>query len=260
MESEGVIRLALFLGAGVCLAAWERTAPRRIPEAGHVRRWLGNLGVVVLSTAVVRLVFPIFPVGMALWAADAGWGLFSLLNLPYALEVLAGLLLLDLALYLQHRAFHAWRPLWRVHRMHHADTLVDFTTGIRFHPVEFIVSMAFKLALIAVLAPAVLSVVLFEVALNVAAMFNHANIRLPRAVDRLLRLLVVTPDMHRVHHSTDMREANRNFGFNFPWWDRLFRTYKAQPDLGHTGMRIGLTIFRGGEYRSLMKLLAMPFL
>lgn len=260
MESGGGVRFAVFLGLAVCLALWERFAPRRAPEPGHVGRWVGNLGVVAISTVLVRLLFPVFPIGMALWAADAGWGVFSFFGLSYPVSVLAGLLVLDMALYFQHRAMHVWRPLWRVHRMHHADTFFDFTTGIRFHPLEFILSMAFKLAVIAMIGPPVLSVLLFEVLLNAAAMFNHANVRIPPPVDGWLRLVVVTPDMHRVHHSTDMREANSNFGFNFPWWDRLFGTYKAQPDLGHEGMRIGLNIFRGRQYRSLARLLAMPFL
>jgi sterol desaturase/sphingolipid hydroxylase (fatty acid hydroxylase superfamily) len=162
-------------------------------------------------------------------------------------------------MYAQHRAFHSWRPLWRLHRMHHADTFFDFSTGVRFHPFEIALSMAFKLALVALLAPPPLAVLAFEVVLNSAAMFNHANLFLPLPADRLLRRALVTPDMHRVHHSTEGREVNRNFGFCFPWWDRIFATYQDQPAHGHETMPLGLNIFRGPEYRSLTRMLAMPF-
>lgn len=259
MEHEGIIRLAAFLATALGLALWEAAAPRRAPEPDRTGRWPGNLGLVAVSALLVRLLFPLLPVALALLAQEKDWGLIPRLGLPAWGQVLLGLALLDLAIYLQHRAFHAWRPLWRLHRVHHADTFFDFTTGVRFHPLEMVLSMTFKLALVALLGPPALAVLLFELGLNCLVMFNHANVRLPPAADRLLRLLVVTPDMHRVHHSTDMREANLNFGFNFPWWDRLFRTYQAQPARGHETMPIGLTLFRGRKYRSLVQLLAMPF-
>lgn len=259
MEKEAAIRFTLFLGIFLVLALGEAASPRRPPEPGRFGRWIGNLGVVAISSLLVRLVFPVMPVGLALLARERGWGLMPLLGLPSPAEVVLGFFALDLAIYFQHRAFHAWRPLWRLHRMHHADTFFDFTTGVRFHPLEFILSLAFKLGLVVLLGPPALAVLLFEIGLNCLAMFNHANIRLPGAADRFLRLVVVTPDMHRVHHSTDMREANRNFGFNFPWWDRVFATYKAQPDLGHEGMAIGLNIFRDRKNQSLASMLAMPF-
>ncbi len=260
METEGIIRFASFLAVALALGIWELAAPRRIPEPGRAWRWIGNFGVVAVSALLIRLIFPILPVALALLAREKGYGLFPLLGLPPSVEIILGFFILDMAIYFQHRAFHAWRPLWRLHRMHHADTFFDFTTGIRFHPLEFVLSMAFKLALVVLLGTPALSVVMFEVCLNCVVMFNHANVRLPEGADRLLRLVVVTPDMHRVHHSTDAREFNMNFGFNFPWWDRMFGTYKAQPERGHEDMLIGLTIFRERKYRSLPRMLAMPFL
>lgn len=260
MESEATIRLALFLGVGAALGIGEIAAPRRPPDPGRTRRWFGNLGVVAIAAVVIRLLFPILPVTLALVTREQEAGLLPGIGLPYVLEVIAGFLVLDLAIYAQHRAFHSWRPLWRLHRMHHADTFFDFTTGVRFHPLEFIISMGFKLLVIAVVAPPALAVLLFEIGLNCIVMFNHANLRVPEQLDRALRLIVVTPDMHRVHHSTDPRETSRNFGFNSPWWDYLFATYVAQPRLGHHNMRIGLNIFRDAKYWSLPRLLAMPFL
>lgn len=259
MESEGITRLASFVLTALGLAVWETAFPRRLPEAGRMWRWVGNLGVVVISALLVRLIFPILPVILAAMIRDKGWGLLPHLGLPSLLDIILGVLALDLAIYFQHRAFHAWRPMWRLHRMHHADTFFDFSTGVRFHPLEMIMSMTFKLVVIVLLGPAALAVLLFEIVLNCVAMFNHANILLPESVDNILRLFVVTPDMHRVHHSTDSLEMNRNFGFNSPWWDRMFRTYKYQPDLGHEKMVIGLNIFRDKKYRALWRMLAIPF-
>lgn len=260
MESETALRLAAFAGTALLLAGWEAASPRRAPEAGRMWRWIGNLGVVAVSTALARLLFPVLPVALAALVRDRGWGLLPQLGLPLFVEVVLGALALDLAIYFQHRAFHAWRPLWRLHRMHHADTAFDFTTGVRFHPLEILLSLAFKLVLVVLLGPPPLAVLVFEIGLNCVAMFNHANILLSESVDSILRLVLVTPDMHRVHHSTDSLEMNRNFGFNSPWWDRLFGTYKPQPDLGHEKMNIGLTIFRERKYRSLARMLLMPFL
>lgn len=259
MENEATLRFALFLAVAIALAVWEFVLPRRSLEPGRAWRWIGNMGVVAISALLIRLLFPILPVSLALAARQNGWGLMSLLGLPSPVEVILGFLVVDLAIYFQHRAFHLWRPLWRLHRVHHADTFFDFSTGVRFHPLEFILSMAFKLVLILLIGPPALAVLLFEIGLNCIVMFNHANVRLPGTVDRLLRLVVVTPDMHRVHHSTDPRETNQNFGFNSPWWDRLFSTYKSQPDLGHEGMEIGLNVLRDRKYRSLPQMLLMPF-
>jgi sterol desaturase/sphingolipid hydroxylase (fatty acid hydroxylase superfamily) len=259
MDGENIIRLGTFALTAVLLAALEVARPRRRPDPDRLGRWVGNLGVVAVSTVLARLVFPIVPMALAATLRGQGLGLFPVLGLPLAVEFLLGVLILDLAMYAQHRAFHAWRPLWRVHRMHHADTFYDFTTGVRFHPLEIIASMAFKLALVALLAPPPLAVLAFEIILSSAAMFNHANLFLPLPLDRVLRLVLVTPDMHRVHHSTDGKEMNRNFGFSFPWWDRLFATYQDQPAGGHEKMPLGLNIFRDAKYRSLGRMLAMPF-
>lgn len=259
MESEATIRLFSFLAVAIALVVWELASPRRDNEPGRAWRWIGNLGVVAISAFLIRLLFPVLPVALAVTARQNEWGLMPLFDLPFLVEVLLGFLILDLVIYFQHRAFHYWRPLWRLHRMHHADTFFDFSTGVRFHPLEFIISMGIKLVAVILLGPPALAVLLFEIGLNCIVMFNHANIRLPGGVDRLLRLVVVTPDMHRVHHSTDPRETNQNFGFNSPWWDRMFSTYKPQPDLGHKGMKIGLGIFRDTKYRTLPQMLLMPF-
>lgn len=259
MDWESIIRLGAFVLTGALLAALEAVRPRRVPEAGRTLRWVGNLGVVAVSTMLARLLFPVAPMALAAAMREAGLGLFPALGLIPAAEIAVTMLILDLAMYAQHRAFHAWRPLWRVHRMHHADTFFDFSTGVRFHPMEIIASMAFKLVLVALLAPPPLAVLIFEIVLNSAAMFNHANIFLPLPADRIVRRFLVTPDMHRIHHSTDGREMNRNFGFCFPWWDRLFATYQDQPAGGHDAMPLGLGIFREPKYRSLHRMLAMPF-
>ena len=260
MDGESIIRLGAFVLTGALLGTLEALGPRRRPEPDRTGRWVGNLGVVAVSSVLVRLLFPVAPMALAATMREAGLGLFPALGLIPAAEIASTILILDLAMYAQHRAFHAWRPLWRVHRMHHADTFFDFSTGVRFHPVEIIASMAFKLSLVALLAPPPAAVLAFEVILNSAAMFNHANLFLPLPADAVVRRFLVTPDMHRIHHSTDGREMNRNFGFCFPWWDRLFATYQDQPVGGHEAMPLGLGIFREPKYRSLRRMLAMPFL
>ncbi|EGJ48441.1 sterol desaturase family protein [Desulfocurvibacter africanus] len=260
LENEAFIRLASFLGLAIGFGAMEALFPRREQISDRLHRWLGNLGLVAVSAGLVRLLFPVLPVTLAVVAEKQNWGLLSIVHAPYPLALLTSILVLDLAIYFQHWAFHVWRPLWMLHRVHHADTAFDFTTGNRFHPLEIMLSMIFKLALVLLLGPPAFAVLLFEVMLNGLSMFNHANIAIPVGMDKYLRLLVVTPDMHRVHHSTDRREANHNFGFNLPWWDRIFATYKAQPRLGHETMPIGLTIFRERKYGSLPRLLALPFI
>ena len=260
-QHEMAIRLGFFLGILAAMALWETLAPRRALNVSRPLRWANNLGLVLLDSLVLRLVFPVAAVGMAGFAAARGWGLFNYVALPGWLVVLASLLSLDLVIYLQHVMLHAIPALWRLHRVHHADLDFDVTTGLRFHPIEILLSMLIKFAAIAVLGPPVLAVVVFEVLLNATAMFNHGNVRLPLAVDRLLRWLVVTPDMHRVHHSWEDDETNSNFGFNLPWWDRLFGTYRAQPRAGHMDMTIGIRSFRDRRHCVwLPGLLAMPFL
>jgi sterol desaturase/sphingolipid hydroxylase (fatty acid hydroxylase superfamily) len=241
------------------MAAWEILAPRRQQRIRRIRRWPSNIGVVALDTLLVRLLFPITAVGIALLAEARGWGLFAALELPAWASIVLGVVLLDLAIYLQHVLFHAVPALWRLHRMHHADLEFDVTTGTRFHPIEILLSMGIKLGVVAALGVPAVSVLIFEILLNATSMFNHSNVRIPRNVDRILRWLVVTPDMHRVHHSIVRRETNSNFGFNLPCWDRLFGTYRDQPAAGHEGMTIGIEQFRDARELRLDRMLVQPF-
>ena len=226
------------------MAAWELVAPLRKQRIGRGTRWPNNLGIVLLDTALVRLAFPMTAVGLALVAEVRGWGLLHAFDDPWWLAVPLSVIFLDLAIYLQHVLFHAVPALWRLHRMHHADLEFDVTTGVRFHPIEILLSMGIKFGVIAALGTPAIAVVIFEVLLNATSMFNHGNVSIPVRLDRLLRWIVVTPDMHRVHHSIVVRETNSNFGFNLPWWDRLFGTYRDQPAAGHEGMTIGIEQFR----------------
>lgn len=260
LQNEPVIRLGFFAGILVGVALWEVLAPRRALSHSRLTRWPGNLGIVVLNTLVLRVAFPIAAVAMAWLAADRGWGLFNLVDLPYWPAVILSVVLLDLAIYLQHVMVHAIPVLWRLHRMHHADLDYDLTTGARFHPIEIVLSMGIKLTVVTLLGAPPLAVLIFEVVLNATAMFNHGNIRIPAGIDRFLRWMVVTPDMHRVHHSVVPEETNSNFGFNLPWWDRLFGTYRDQPAAGHEEMTIGIEQFRDQKYLRLDWLLIQPFL
>lgn len=258
LDHEAAVRLAVFLGVLAAMAAWEVAAPRRRREIPRLIRWTNNLGVVVIDTLLVRLTFPILAVGLALTAEAGGWGLLNALDLPFWLAVVIAVVVLDLVIYLQHVMFHAVPGLWRLHRMHHADLEFDVTTGLRFHPAEILISMAIKLAAVAALGPPAVAVLIFEVLLNATAMFNHSNVKLPERVDRVLRWLVVTPDMHRVHHSWTPVETNSNYGFNLPWWDRLLGTYRAQPEAGHQGMTIGIEQFRSRRDLWLDRMLIQP--
>ena len=257
MTNEGTLRLGVFLGVALALVLWEGVAPRLERPALRGLRWPGNLGLVALSTALIRLLFPVLPVGLAAWLAERGLGLLNHFPVPEWLAGVLAILLFDLAIYGQHVASHRVRWFWRLHRVHHADTVLDVTTAVRFHPLEMLLSLVWKLALVLALGPPAWAVLTFELLLNALPMFNHANALVP--ADALLRLFVVTPDMHRVHHSTDLREANTNFGFCFPWWDRLLGTYQDQPKAGHEGMAIGLAIFRDQSWARLWGLLRMPF-
>ncbi len=256
---EPFIRLGIFAGVFLIIAMWELLGPRREQVIGRGVRWPSNLGVVVADTLLVRLVFPATAVGAALFAETHGWGLFNTLALPAWIGVLSSIILLDLAIYLQHVLFHAAPALWRLHRMHHADLEFDVTTGLRFHPIEIVLSMVIKLGVVAALGTPAISVLIFEALLNATSMFNHSNVRIPLGVDRVLRWLVVTPDMHRVHHSILPCETNSNFGFNLPWWDRLFGTYRAQPSRGHDAMTIGIEQFREPRELRLDRMLLQPF-
>ncbi len=258
LANEATLRLAVFLGVLALMAVWEVAAPRRRREIPRLLRWSNNLDLVVIDTVLVRLAFPIVAVGLAVLAEARGWGLLNVFEVPGWVAFVLSILALDLAIYLQHVMFHAVPALWRLHRVHHADLEFDVTTGLRFHPVEILLSMAIKLAAVAVLGPPAVAVLVFEVILNASAMFNHSNIRIPAAIDRVLRLVIVTPDMHRVHHSVIPAETNSNFGFNLPWWDRLLGTYRAQPKAGHDEMTIGIDQFRSRRELWLDRMLLQP--
>ena len=259
LAHEPTIRLTVFLGLLIAMAAWEALAPRRQRLVSRWVRWPSNLGIVVLNTVVLRLAFPVAAVGVAALAEQRGWGLLNNVEIPRWGRIAVAIMALDLAIYLQHVVFHAVPALWRLHRMHHADLDFDVTTGARFHPIEILLSMVLKLAVVTALGAPPASVLIFEVVLNATAMFNHGNVSLPQPLDRVLRWIVVTPDMHRVHHSVIPNETNSNFGFNLPWWDRLLGTYRAQPAAGHEAMTIGLDSFRDPGQLRLDRMLMQPF-
>ena len=258
-NNEAAIRLAFFFGIFGAVAGGELVAPRRVLTTSKAGRWFANIGIVVINTLVLRLLFPAAGVGIAIWVGQKGWGLFNTVTAPYWAAVVLSALALDFIIYLQHVMFHAVPAFWRLHMMHHADLDFDVTTGNRFHPIEIILSMVIKTAAIIVLGAPALGVIIFEILLNGTSMFNHGNVRLPLGLDKILRLAVVTPDMHRVHYSVFPFETNSNFGFNFPWWDRLMGTYRAQPSKGHEGMTIGLNQFRDPSRLTLGHILVMPF-
>jgi sterol desaturase/sphingolipid hydroxylase (fatty acid hydroxylase superfamily) len=258
LANESLIRITSFLVIFVAMAAWEATAPRRPRKLSRLLRWSNNLGLVLIDRLLLHLSLPVLAVGFALLAEARGWGLLNAFEVPFALALPVSLLALDLAIYLQHVLFHAVPALWRLHRVHHADLEFDVTTGLRFHPIEILLSMGIKLAVVAALGPPAIAVLVFEVLLNATSMFNHSNVRIALGLDRILRWIVVTPDMHRVHHSIHANETNSNFGFNLPWWDRLLGTYRAQPRDGHEGMTIGIEQFRTPRELWLDRLLIQP--
>jgi sterol desaturase/sphingolipid hydroxylase (fatty acid hydroxylase superfamily) len=260
LAHEPTVRLACFFGVLLAMAGWEAWAPRRRRLFARQVRWPSNLGIVVLDTLLLRLVFSSAAVGISAIAVERQWGLLNNIPLPDWAVLILALLALDLAIYLQHAMFHAVPALWRLHRMHHADLDFDVTTGVRFHPLEILLSMGLKLAVVVALGAPVIAVLVFEIVLNATSMFNHGNVRLPATIDRVLRWIVVTPDMHRVHHSARPNETNSNFGFNLPWWDRLLGTYRAQPLDGHERMTIGLDSFRDPAQLRLDRMLAQPFI
>ena len=255
---EATIRLSIFFSVLCVMALWEVWAPRRKLTVSRLLRWPHNIAIVVLNTVLLRALFPTAAVGLAFIGETYDWGLLNHIDLPYALAVAIAVIALDFIIYIQHVLFHAIPALWRLHRMHHSDIDLDVTSGSRFHPIEILMSMLIKFAAIAALGPPALAVLIFEILLNASAMFNHANIYLPPRVDRILRWFIVTPDMHRVHHSVLPQETNSNFGFNLPWWDRLMGTYRAQPQAGHKAMTIGLEQFRNPRELRLDQLLLQP--
>ncbi|MBQ0718941.1 MAG: sterol desaturase family protein [Gammaproteobacteria bacterium] len=259
LGNEVPIRLGFFMAIFALMAGWEVFAPRRTGQLKRRLRWPSNLAIVALNTLLLRVIMPTTAVGLALAGEAAGWGLLQQFEWPLWAASLLAIICLDLAIYLQHIMFHAVPLLWRLHRMHHADLAFDVTTGARFHPFEIILSMLIKLTVIAALGPPAVAVLIFEVLLNALAMFNHANARLPIGLDKWLRRAIVTPDMHRVHHSVIPREANSNFGFNLSIWDRAFGTYCAQPTGGHQEMSIGISAFRTERELILDSMLVQPF-
>lgn len=258
--TEVGIRLACFLAVFSLMGLWELLAPRRPLATRKPGRWASNLGLVILNSLVLRWIAPLGVVGVAWFAQSQNCGLFHYISAPPWLAVVASVILLDLAIYLQHVMFHAVPLFWRLHMVHHADLDFDVTTGLRFHTFEILLSFGIKAAVVLLLGPPVLAVLIFEVLLNATSMFNHSNIRIPEWLDRRLRLIVVTPDMHRVHHSVTPKETNSNFGFNLPWWDRLLGTYSAQPTKGHLHMQIGLSELREEHLsQPLHRMLLLPF-
>jgi sterol desaturase/sphingolipid hydroxylase (fatty acid hydroxylase superfamily) len=260
LNYEPAIRLGFFFGILILMAIWEVLAPRRPLATSKRLRWFRNLSIVLIDTLALRLLFPLVATGVAVLAEKESWGLLQRYSLSFGVQMFLGVAALDFVIYLQHAMFHGLPTLFRLHMMHHTDLDFDTSTGVRFHPIEIILSMGIKIAMVAALGISFLAVLIFEILLNATSMFNHGNVRLPGGVDRVLRLFVVTPEMHRVHHSVIIRETNSNFGFNFPWWDRLLGTYKSQPAAGHEGMTIGLSHFRDPNRLTLLWLLALPFI
>lgn len=261
--SEGAWRISIFIFMLVALAIWELISPRRLKQKSTLNQFnsrrLNNIIIVIVDTVLVRLLLPLLPVGMAIYAAENSMGLFNIVNLPIWLVFILSLLILDCIIYWQHRLFHTIPMFWRLHRMHHTDIEFDFTTAVRFHPIEIILSILLKLIVIFLLGAPAIAVMVFEILLSSSALFNHSNIKLSKSVDKVLRLFIVTPDMHRVHHSVYREETDSNFGFNIPWWDKLFGTYVDQPKDGHIDMSIGIEIFREEKDSRIDQLLLQPF-
>ena len=259
MSGEATIRLVFFLGVFLVVGLAEHLWPRRALTVPKGQRWFCNGAIVVVGYAAARLVLPVMPAGVAEMARLNGWGILNILALPLWLKSILVILALDLIIYLQHRAFHRIPFFWRFHRMHHTDLDIDVSTGNRFHPLEILFSLVIKIGAVAILGAPVVAVVIFEVLLNATSLFNHGNLRIPADLDRRIRLMLVTPDMHRVHHSVIPRETDSNFSFNLPWWDRLLGTYRDQPREGHIGMTIGLKEFRDAGRLGIGYLLMLPF-
>lgn len=259
MQQADVIRLSIFLIVLLSCALWEWVLPRKTLTQSKWQRWLNNLGLVGLNSLFLTLLMPILAIEAAVWAEKSQFGLLNQLELPMALEIVIAVVLLDLAIYLQHLVFHRIPILWRLHRMHHADQDIDVTTGARFHPIEILLSMWIKMAVVVMSGINPISVLVFEVLLNASAMFNHSNAKLSLSLDKWLRKIVVTPDMHRVHHSVEVKETHSNFGFFLSIWDKMFNTYIAQPKAGHNNATIGLPYFQTAREQWLDKMLTQPF-
>ncbi|MDE0112285.1 MAG: sterol desaturase family protein [Albidovulum sp.] len=258
-ENGDLARIAVFVGALAILAIAEVIVPKQRHEIPRLIRWTNNFGVVIVDALLVRIVFPVAATGLAVVAHEEGWGLLNIMAAPGWLAFLASFLFFDFVIYIQHVVLHAVPALWRLHRMHHADLEFDVSTGLRFHPGEILLSFALKLAVVLAIGPPAAAVLVFEIVLNATSMFNHSNIRIPPRADRLLRWILVTPDMHRIHHSVYPTDNNSNFGFNLPWWDRLLGTYRSKPKDGYRNMTIGLDEFRTRRDLWLDRMLTQPF-
>ncbi len=259
-KNELWIRLGFFFGILIIMFLWELAIPRRPLTTSKRTRWFSNLSLVLIDSIVVRLAFPAGLAGIAVLVHRQGWGILNLLEFPPLLKIILGVLILDLAIYLQHVMFHSAPVLWRLHMVHHSDMNIDVTTGVRFHPIEILLSMGIKTIVVFLIGAPAIAVLIFEIILNGTSMFNHGNVRYSQAIDSILRLFVVTPEMHRVHHSTIRWETNSNLGFNFPWWDRLFGTYRSQPAKGHLEMTIGLDQYKEPQKLTLPWLIVLPFM
>ena len=259
MENEAYIRLGFFFGVFIIMAIYEVVSPKRTLKAPKAARWFTNLSITFLNSFLLRGLFPVLAIGMAYVAEEQGLGILNSIEIPDIFSVMIAVLSLDFIIYAQHYAFHVLPHPWKLHMMHHTDMDLDVTSGARFHPIEILLSMCIKVSIVMIIGAPPLAVLIFEVLLNVTAMFNHSNVNIPVGIDRVLRLFVVTPDMHRVHHSVIINETNSNYGFNFPWWDRIFGTYNDQPVKGHYDMTIGLANFRDPKKLIFPKLLRIPF-
>jgi len=259
ISHEPFVRLAFFAAIFSIVAVAEALRPRRKLVASKQKRWINNILLSFTDTIILRFVFPIFPVGVAVFCKESGWGILNYFHFPLWVAVICAVVLLDLIIYVQHKMFHLIPVFWRLHKVHHIDQDIDVTTGLRFHPLEMILSMIIKMTAVAVIGAPPVSVVIFEILLNGATMFNHSNLHIPLAADRFIRLMIVTPDMHRVHHSVIVKETNSNYGFSFSWWDRLFGTYRREPEAGHLQMKIGLNGYSDPKYLQLSQMLITPF-
>ena len=257
--SDPVIRLSVFILLLALLALLENISPRRKPRYSKGSRWISNFGISILNSTTVAMILPIVGAGAALLADERNWGLFNRLDTPALFSIPLYIIAFDLTIYVQHRLFHKFKPLWRLHRIHHTDLDYDVSTGVRFHPLSIFISAGIKLGLILALGPLVIAVIVSEIVLNATSMFNHSNIKLPHRLDAALRYLIVTPDMHRIHHSVIAQEHNRNFGFNFPWWDKIFNTYKDQPSKGQDAIDIGISGYEEDISIGILPLLIQPF-
>jgi len=257
-NNEAIIRLIAFLAIITIMAIWEIMKPIMTLSISKKQRWINNFGIVVLNSIIIRILFPTAAVGAAILAMEDSWGLFNNITLPFWITVIISLIIMDMAIYFQHRIFHAIPILWRLHLVHHADLDYDLSTGLRFHPIEIILSMLIKFAIILILGVPIIAVILFEIILNSVAIFNHSNISLPKKLDHILRWFIVTPDMHRVHHSVEVDETNSNFGFNLPWWDRIFKSYRQQTRAAN--ITIGLPEYRKPQQvYGIIQMLRLPF-